>query len=62
MKSILDPTFNYTPSVNTDLRKTFARIRREQRRQSQATPETAAEPPRLKLASIGKPPKQAAVS
>lgn len=31
MKSILDPTFRYTPSVQTDIRKTFARIRREQR-------------------------------
>ena len=61
MKSILDPTFNYTPSVNTDLRKTFARIRREQRRQTQAVPETPVEP-RLKLAAIGRPPKQAAVS
>jgi hypothetical protein len=30
MKSILDPTFRYTPSVGTDIRKTFARIRREQ--------------------------------
>ena len=29
MKSILDPTFRYTPSVQTDVRKTFARIRRE---------------------------------
>ena len=28
MKSILDPSFRYTPSVNTDLKKTFARIRR----------------------------------
>ena len=27
MKSILDPEFIYTSSVNTDLRKTFARIR-----------------------------------
>jgi len=33
MKSILDPTFRYTSSANTDLRKTFARIRRESRRQ-----------------------------
>jgi hypothetical protein len=32
MKSILDPSFRYTPSAKTDLRKTFARIRREQRR------------------------------
>lgn len=31
MKSILDPSFRYTPSVQTDIRKTFARIRREQR-------------------------------
>ena len=29
MKSIFDPSFRYT----TDLRKTFARIRREQRRE-----------------------------
>jgi hypothetical protein len=36
MKSILDPTFRYTSSANTDLRKTFARIRRESRRQAQA--------------------------
>ena len=32
MKSILDPTFNYTPSASTDLRKTFARVRREMRK------------------------------
>jgi hypothetical protein len=36
MKSILDPTFRYTSSANTDLRKTFARIRREARRQAPA--------------------------
>jgi len=34
MKSILDPAFRYTPSASTDIRKTFARIRREQRRQA----------------------------
>ena len=32
-KSILDPAFHYTNSVNTDLRNTFARIRRDQRKQ-----------------------------
>jgi len=37
MKSILDPTFRYTSSANTDLRKTFARIRREARRQTLAS-------------------------
>lgn len=31
MKSILDRTFRYTPSAQTDLRKTFARVRKEQR-------------------------------
>jgi hypothetical protein len=33
MKSILDPSFRYTSSANTDIRKTFARVRREMRRQ-----------------------------
>jgi hypothetical protein len=33
MKSILDRSFHYTPSASTDLKKTFARIRREQRKQ-----------------------------
>jgi hypothetical protein len=31
MKSILDRSFKYTPSTSTDLRKTFAKARREQR-------------------------------
>ena len=31
MKSILDPSFRYTSSLQTDLRKTFARVRRELR-------------------------------
>jgi hypothetical protein len=34
MKSILDRSFRYTKSADTDLRKTFARIRREQRKQT----------------------------
>jgi hypothetical protein len=36
MKSILDDSFRYTRSIDTDLRKTFARIRREQRQQARA--------------------------
>lgn len=35
MKSILDPSFRYTKSTDTDLRKTFARVRRDLRRQQQ---------------------------
>ena len=46
MKSILDRSFRYTSSVETDLRKTFARIRKEQRAQqltrAQADAETLA--------------------
>ena len=32
MKSILDPSFRYVPSTQTDIRKTFSRIRREMAR------------------------------
>jgi hypothetical protein len=31
VKSILDQSFRYTPSNETDLKKTFAKIRRQQR-------------------------------
>ncbi len=33
MKSILDPSFRYTSSLHTDVRKTFERIRRERQQQ-----------------------------
>lgn len=33
MKSILDATFRYVPSFKTDLRETFARIRRDVRKE-----------------------------
>jgi hypothetical protein len=36
--NILDPKFRYVDSYSTDLRKTFARIRREAREKSQKTP------------------------
>jgi hypothetical protein len=39
MKSILDRSFKYTPSSNTDLRKTFAKVRREQRLNTKPTAE-----------------------
>ena len=39
MKSILDRSFKYTPSTKTDLRKTFDRLRREQRLTNKATGE-----------------------
>jgi hypothetical protein len=37
MRSILDRSFKYTKSVDTDIRKTFARIRREQRQAQRET-------------------------
>ena len=43
VKSILDSSFRYTNSVETDLRKTFARIRREQRTLQQSRQKTEAE-------------------
>ena len=43
MKSILDRSFQYTPSAQTDLRKTFARVRREQRMREVSQAKTSAE-------------------
>jgi hypothetical protein len=43
MKSILDPSFRYTKSVETDLRKTFARVRRELRKEQQGHATTNAD-------------------
>ena len=31
MKSVFDRSFHYTPAVQTDIRKTFARVKRELR-------------------------------
>ena len=36
MKSILDPSFRYTASYNTNLRRTFARIRRDQQQDAES--------------------------
>ena len=36
MKSVLDPSFRYVPSSQTDIRKTFARVRREMRQKDRA--------------------------
>jgi hypothetical protein len=40
MKSILDPTFKYYSSVDTDLRRTFRNVRQEMRE----APSTRADP------------------
>jgi len=43
MKSIFDRSFHYTSSVETDLRKTFARVRRQLKEQDQTRAITEAE-------------------
>jgi hypothetical protein len=39
----LDPSFKYIKAVETDLKKTFARVRREQREQAEAEAQAKAE-------------------
>jgi len=41
MKSILDRSFRYTRSAETDLRKTFARLRRQQRNKTAVKTDSA---------------------
>lgn len=56
MKRILDPSFRYTPSYDTDLRKTFERIRRERTAQNGntlASPEQAEKVLRLNARKAG---------
>jgi hypothetical protein len=43
MKSILDPSFRYTASFNTDLSKTFARVRRDHVKDAEVSTQAAAE-------------------
>ena len=43
MKSILDPSFRYTASFNTDLSKTFARIGRNRGKDVETSTRGAAE-------------------
>ena len=57
MKYILDKSFRYTKSVDTDLRKTFANNKREQRQQARAQAPVDAE---SKVVPIGR--KTAATS
>ena len=43
VKSILDQSFRYTPSNETDLKKTFAKIRRQQRLGERSQAQTGSE-------------------
>ena len=54
MKSILDPTFRYVPSTSTDVRRTFARVRREMQKSGVSNPSNArlaADPSRVLMFS-----------
>jgi hypothetical protein len=55
VKSILDRSFRYTPSAHTDLRKTFARVRREQRVHDHEAA-AAAEEAKVKVAPLRRQP------
>ncbi len=58
MKSILDRSFRYTSSASTDLRKTFARIRRERQEQDLAQAHANTEA-KIKISPIGRGKRQA---
>ena len=50
MKSLLDPSFRYVPSIRTDIRKTFARIRREALEEKEAADQRrGAVPPKVAI-------------
>ena len=44
MKSVFESSFKYTPSFDTDIRKTFERVRREQRQALRRLPEVQSQP------------------
>ena len=47
MKHILDSSFRYKPSFDTDVRKTFERVRRQQ--QEKARSESSKQSPEVRL-------------
>ena len=59
VKSVFDASFKYTPSFDTDIRKTFERVRREQRQARRRLPEIQSQPETkvevLKLGQFTKP-------
>ena len=59
MKSLLDPTFRYVPSSQTDIRKTFARVRREMRQRDRDTPSAAPAPAARQNLTVLFPQKRA---
>jgi hypothetical protein len=54
MKSILDPSFRYTASFNTDLQATFARIRRDYRKDAETAAQATADRVAKVTSTIGR--------
>jgi hypothetical protein len=52
MKHILDSSFRYKPSFDTDVRKTFDRIRKQQQTREQADAEARATAPRIRVLQL----------
>ena len=52
MKHILDSDFRYRPSFDTDVRKTFDKIRRQQQVRDREEPKTAAVDTRVKVLKL----------
>lgn len=50
-KSILDPTFRYRPSHDTDIRKTFERVREELKRAQEKSRVVHLQPARIRKES-----------
>ena len=60
MRTVFDPSFKYTRSLETDVRKTFERVRRQQRQargreQATSQPETKVTVLKLEQFNKGKP-------
>jgi hypothetical protein len=52
MKHILDSDFRYRPSFDTDVRKTFDKIRRQQQVRDRDEPKTAAVETKVKVLKL----------
>lgn len=60
MKSIFDSSFKYTPSFETDIQKTFDRVRREQQAQIKHEDKPHIRPPAAVSKIAGRVPARAA--
>lgn len=57
-KSILDPSFKYTPSHSTDIRRTFRKARQQLEREGAQQRAKDAEPIKIEVDRVIRVPKQ----